>query len=102
VTAVAPVLEAFFTERLTQRRASRHTVAGYRDAFTLLLRYARQHLNKTPAALDIADLDSAFIGAFLDHLENDRDNSIATRNLRLTAVHSSSPTPRCAAPNTPR
>ena len=38
VTAIAPTLQAFFTERLiTQRRASPHTIAAYRDTIRLLL-----------------------------------------------------------------
>ena len=45
MTTLAPLLQAFFTERLIgQRDASPHTVAAYRDAFCLLLRFAqRQH-----------------------------------------------------------
>jgi integrase/recombinase XerD len=88
VTALAPVLEAFFTERLAQRQASPHTVASYRDTFCLLLRYAREHLGKPPSRLDFADLDAPFIGAFLSHLEAGRGNTIATRNNRLAAIHS--------------
>jgi integrase/recombinase XerD len=88
VNDLAPVLEGFFAERLTQRRASRHTVAAYRDTFKLLLRFAQRRLNKAPASLDIADLGADFVGAFLDDLETSRGNSVATRNLRLTAVHS--------------
>ena len=88
MTALAPVLEAFFTERLAQRQASPHTVASYRDTFCLLLRYAREHLGKPPSRLDFADLDAPFIGAFPAHLEADRGNSITTRNNRLAAVHS--------------
>ena len=41
-----------------------------------------------PTSLDLADLDAALIGAFLDHLEVDRRNGIDTRNLRLTAIRS--------------
>jgi site-specific recombinase XerD len=88
MTALAPVLEAFFTERLAQRQASPHTVASYRDTFCLLLRYAQQRLGKPPSRLDLADLGAPFIGAFLDHLETGRGNSIATRNNRLAAIHS--------------
>jgi hypothetical protein len=33
------------------------------------------------------DLDTPWIGAFLDRLEVDRQNSIRTRNARLAAVH---------------
>jgi integrase/recombinase XerD len=88
VTALAPVLEAFFTERLAQRRVSPHTVASYRDTFCLLLRYALERLGKPPSRLDFTDLDAPFIGAFLRYLEAERGNSIATRNNRLAAIHS--------------
>ena len=37
VTALAPVLQGFFTDRLAQRRVSPHTVAAYRDTWRLLL-----------------------------------------------------------------
>jgi len=88
MTALAPILEAFFTERLAQRQASPHTVASYRDTFCLLLRYARQRLGTAPSRLDLADLDAPFIGAFLDHLQTERGNGTATRNNRLAAIHS--------------
>ena len=88
MTALAPILEAFFTERLAQRQASPHTVASYRDTFCLLLRYARQRLGTAPSQLDLTDLDAPFIGAFLDHLQAERGNGITTRNNRLAAIHS--------------
>ena len=59
MTAIAPALQAFFTDRLmTQRRASPHTIAAYRDAIRLLLGYAQQHAGKNPADLDFTDLDA--------------------------------------------
>jgi integrase/recombinase XerD len=89
VTALAPVLQAFFTDRLiTQRRASQHTITGYRNTFRLLLRYVATRTGKTPSALDIADLDAPLIAAFLDHLEHERGNTARTRNTRLAAIHS--------------
>ena len=89
MTRLAPTLEAFFTERLFQQlQASPHTVAAYRDTFRLLLVFARQHTGKAPSQLDLADLDAPFIGAFLEHLERDRHNSIGTRNARLAALRS--------------
>ena len=89
MTALSPLLETFFTERLiSQRRASPHTVASYRDAWCLLLEYAQVHLDIQPAALRLEDLDAPFIGAFLDHLERVRKNSVRTRNARLAAVRS--------------
>jgi site-specific recombinase XerD len=82
-------LEAFFTDRLLrQRRASPHTIGGYRDTFRLLLTFSQQQLKKAPSRLAIKDLDAPFIGAFLDHLEQARGNSARTRNVRLAAIHS--------------
>jgi integrase/recombinase XerD len=88
MTALAPVLQAFFTQHLAQRRVSTHTVASYRDCFRLLLRFTQASAGKAPATLELADLDAELIGAFLDHLQTDRRNGIETRNLRLCAIHS--------------
>lgn len=89
MTALAPILQAFFTDRLmTQRGASPHTIASYRDTFTLLLGFIHQQTGKLPAQLDLADLDATMIGAFLQQLETSRGNSAATRNARLAAIRS--------------
>jgi integrase/recombinase XerD len=88
VSALAPILEGFFTEHLGGRRASPATVASYRDTFRLLLHFAQVHIGTPPSRLDLAQLDAPMIGAFLDHLEADRGNGVVTRNLRLTAIHS--------------
>jgi integrase/recombinase XerD len=89
VTALAPTLQAFFTDRLIrQRHASPQTIAAYRDTWRLLLAFTTTRTGKKPGQLDIADLDSPLIGDFLDHLEHDRGNSPRTRNARLAAVHS--------------
>lgn len=89
MSTLAPTLQAFFTDRLIrQRQASSHTVAAYRDAFKLLLGFAEQRTGKAPSDLNLADLDAPLIGAFLDHLEHARANSVRTRNARLAAVHS--------------
>ena len=89
MTLLAPTLEAFFVERLmTQRQASPHTIAGYRDTMRLLLTFATQQTGKPPSKLDVADLDVRLISAFLDHLEHERGNSATTRNVRLAAIRS--------------
>lgn len=88
MSAVAPTLQAFFTERLAQRRASPNTIAAYRDGLRLLVVYVNEVTGKAPCQLDFADLDAGCIGAFLDHLERERSVSVATRNARLAAVHS--------------
>lgn len=89
MTALAPTLQTFFTDRLIrQRHASTHTIAAYRDTMRLLLGYATTRTEVPPSRLDLADLDAPLIGGFLDHLEHERGNSVRTRNARLAAIHS--------------
>jgi len=89
MSMLAPTLQAFFAERLIgQRQASPHTIAAYRDTLRLLLSFAAQHTSKPPSMLDVDDLDAPLIGAFLDHLEHERGNTVRTRNARLAAVRS--------------
>jgi integrase/recombinase XerD len=89
MSALAPTMQSFFTERLlAQRRASPNTVASYRDTFRLLLGFAQRRTGKAPSKLQLEDLNAATIGAFLEHLEVERHNSVRTRNTRLAAVHS--------------
>ncbi len=89
MSALAPTLQAWFTDRLiAQRNVSPHTIRAYRDTLRLLLDYAQGRLGRQPSQLDIAQLDAPLIAAFLDHLETERANSIRTRNMRLAAIHS--------------
>jgi len=89
MTLLAPTLQAFFTERLTdQKHASAHTIAAYRDTIRLLLTFAAEQVGEPPSDLDIDDIDAPLIGAFLDHLEHERGNTIRTRNARLAAIRS--------------
>jgi integrase/recombinase XerD len=89
MSALAPTLEAFLADRLMiQRGASPDTIASYRDTFRLLLRFAADQTAKRPSDLDFSDLDARLIGAFLEHLEVVRHNSVRTRNNRLAAIHS--------------
>jgi integrase/recombinase XerD len=99
VTDLAPILQGFFTDRLArQKKASPNTVAAYRDTCKLLLAFAQQKTGKAPSKLSLADLNTALVGEFLQHLEQQRGNSTATRNARLAAIHSLF---RYAAPRAP-
>jgi integrase/recombinase XerD len=83
------LLQRFFTDRLTtQLQASPNTIAGYRDTFRLLLRYASERRNRPPTKLRIEDIDAAVIGDFLTHVEKVRRNSARSRNTRLAAIRS--------------
>jgi integrase/recombinase XerD len=89
MSALAPTLQAFFTDRLiTQRHASPHTIASYRNTMRLLLEFAQKRLRAPAAELDLGQLDADLIGAFLEHLEQERENTIGTRNARLAAIRS--------------
>jgi integrase/recombinase XerD len=89
MTVFAPTLQAFFTDRLAaQKNASGHTVAAYRDTLRLLLVFSTERTGTPPDRLRIEDIDAPLVGAFLDHLEHQRGNSVRSRNARLAAIHS--------------
>lgn len=94
MSAGAPItfdglVERFFLDRLiAQLHASPRTVAAYRDTFRLVLAFAHRTLGKRPAELALADLDAPFVLAFLKHLEEERHNTIRSRNARLAALRS--------------
>jgi site-specific recombinase XerD len=89
MSALAPTVEAFFTERLLhQLQASPRTIAAYRDTLRLLLGFAAERTGKPPSELGFDDLDADLVTDFLTHLERQRHNSIRTRNARLAAIRS--------------
>ncbi|MGF6851115.1 tyrosine-type recombinase/integrase [Paraburkholderia sp. CI3] len=83
----ASLVQQFFTEYLvTQRALSSRPVACYRDALVLFLDFAGRKLGKEPTAMQLVDIQPDLILAFLDHLERERNNSVRSRNLRLTGL----------------
>jgi integrase/recombinase XerD len=89
VSALAPAMQSYFTDRLvSQRGASPNTIAAYCQTFRLLLQFAAKRTGNSPSDLDIAQLDAPLIAAFLSHLEKARGNSVRSRNNRLAAIHS--------------
>lgn len=81
------LLQLFFSAYLiSQRRMSRHTISAYRDTFRIFLPFLAALLSKKIGSLSLADLSAGHIIAFLSHLEDERGNSIATRNARLAAI----------------
>lgn len=79
-------LTAFLGQYLPgQRNASRHTVAAYRDTFKLFLRYCESVHQIRPDRLRLKRLTHDLVLGFLDWLEAERHNTIATRNQRLAA-----------------
>ncbi len=89
MTDLAKHLAAFLREHLPhERRASVHTCDAYAYSFQLLVTFAAGRLRKRPCLLQIEDIDVPTILAFLEHIEQVRDNKARSRNARLAAVKS--------------
>lgn len=82
-----PLVQSFFCDHLKKvRGASPHTVAAYRDAMRLFLQFLADRRGLPVARLQLTDLEVEAVAAFLQHLEEQRHNSIATRNCRRIAL----------------
>lgn len=82
------IVRDYFSDHLPRiRGSSPHTILSYRDSIVLLLRFVAEQRKVSVAALDLADVDPPNILAFLSHLEDRRSNGVATRNVRLAAIH---------------
>lgn len=85
---LARALRDYFIDHLPRIRGmSPHTVKSYRDSLALLLRFVAERLERPVAELDLDDLGPEEVVAFLRHLEEGRHNCVATRNVRLAAIH---------------
>lgn len=78
----------FFTHYLTnQRNVSENTIKAYRDAFLLLFTFMNEEKGIRTDTLTIDAINKVAILSFLDWLEQERHNSVSTRNQRLAAIH---------------
>lgn len=85
----ADMLAQFLTIYLPVTRAcSPNTVSGYRDAFTLFLRFMDQQQATSPDQVAFADFTTSNVAAFLGWLRTDRQCCTATANQRLAALKS--------------
>jgi integrase/recombinase XerD len=83
------LLIRFFNEHLRQQRqVSRHTILAYRDTFSLLLRFLKRTYRVCLATLELSGLSPEHVMAFLAYLEQQRSNSVRSRNARLAAIRS--------------
>lgn len=79
----------FFLDRLlNQKNSSPQTICSYRDTFKLLLNFICSKKKKQPSLLTFLDFNASVIVDFLEHLEIERNNSINSRNSRLSAIRS--------------
>lgn len=85
----AQYITDYFTQYLAgTRNLSTNTIASYRDAFIILLKFMNNTYSIKPEKLGILDFSPDRIKEFLNYLEAELGNSISTRNQRLIAIHS--------------
>src|SRR5436309_3336237 len=88
-TDFAVFLHRFLTSHLAGLRGcSPNTIASYRDTFKLLIAWFSDVRSIPPGKLTLDCIDAHAVTGFLNWLEAERGNSIATRNQRLAAVSS--------------
>jgi len=88
-TDFAVCLRRFLTSYLAGvRGCSPATIASYRDTFKLLIAWFRDERSVPPGRLALDHLDAGAVTAFLGWLQEERRNSVATRNQRLAAISS--------------
>lgn len=81
-------LADFLTKYLpAERGMSNNTIASYRMTFILLISFMEEYKGIKPQKLVFSDLTKTCIEEFLNYLEQVRKCSVATRNVRLAALH---------------
>ncbi|MFO7754822.1 MAG: site-specific integrase [Bacteroidales bacterium] len=89
VTDFAEYLESFFTDYLAaEQGVSKHTIRSYRDTFVFLIDYMNENQNISINKLAMKDFSRDRIISFLNWLQDNRNNSVSTRNQRYAAVRS--------------
>jgi site-specific recombinase XerD len=84
---LAHYIRLFLVQYLPNERGfSENTILAYRDALKLLMQYCDEHLKLKIDTLLCDQIDTEIIRNFLDYLENDRNCSPNTRNVRLAAL----------------
>lgn len=87
MTPLAPLVTAYLRDHMpNQRGYSVHTCEAYADSYRLLLAFAAKRARTKPSNLHLEDLPAGLIQDFLTHIEKERKNGAATRNLRLSAI----------------
>ena len=87
MTRLAPLITGFLRDYMPRQRGySPHSCETYALSFKLLFDFAAKRKRTTPSQLSIEQLDAVLIVEFLAHIERERGNGAATRNLRLAAI----------------
>jgi|PlaIllAssembly_1097288.scaffolds.fasta_scaffold53587_2 site-specific recombinase XerD len=86
---MGPFVRRFLLDELiVDRNMTPNTQKSYRDTIRLLFGFVAERYSTEPTRITVEQIDAAALRGFLAHIENDRGNSIASRNQRLAAIHS--------------
>jgi site-specific recombinase XerD len=86
---IGPFVRRFLLEEVVaDRNLSVNTQRSYRDALRRLFHFMADRYATDPTRVTVGQLTAEVVKSFLHHLEHERGNSVDTRNLRLTAIHS--------------
>src|SRR5712692_3322624 len=86
---LGPYIRRFLLEHvIADRNLSRNTQHNYRDGIRILLRFMNVRHRIDPAALTVEDVTGAVVREFLLYLDQERKNTAATLNQRVSVIHS--------------
>jgi site-specific recombinase XerD len=85
---LGPWVRRFLMEHVVgERNLSRNTQSSYRDTLALLIPFAADRAGKPVDQLCVVQVSAPLVRQFLQHLEDSRRCTIATRNQRLAGIH---------------
>ena len=86
---MGPFVRRFLLEELVaDRNLTPNTQKSYRDTIRLLFGFVANRHSTDPTRVTVEQVDATVVRGFLAHLEEERGNSISSRNQRLAALHS--------------
>ena len=86
---LGPYVRRFLVEDVVvDRNLSINTQHSYRDALRLLFRFLAERHATEPTSVTVEQVTEDVVRSFLTYLEQERGNSVATRNQRIAALHS--------------
>lgn len=85
---LGPWVRRFLLEHVvSERNLSHNTQSSYRGTLALLIPFAADTAGKPVDQLCVVQVSAVLVRQFLQHLEDSRRCTIATRNQRLAAIH---------------
>jgi len=86
--SLGPLVQSYFIDHLPVQKGLRvGSIRSYRDTIRLFLCFVSGQRRSSISSLTLHDLTFERVLAFLKHLEQERGNSVRTRNQRRAALN---------------